>query len=80
MLFCGCIYNGTSPVILLKEMLIDDKICIATELVDAFYAAAIAAGGVDNGPPGPRPEYGPGFYGAFVLDATGNNIEACHIE
>ena len=44
--------------------------------VDAFYAAAIAAGGRDNGPPGPRPHYGPDYYGAFVLDPDGHNLEA----
>ena len=43
--------------------------------VDAFYAAAIAAGGRDNGAPGER-GYHPGYYGAFVLDPDGNNIEA----
>ncbi|SFD31680.1 VOC family protein [Tropicimonas isoalkanivorans] len=49
------------------------------ELVDAFYAAAMAAGGTDNGAPGLRPEYHPNYYGAFVLDPDGNNIEAvCH--
>jgi catechol 2,3-dioxygenase-like lactoylglutathione lyase family enzyme len=47
--------------------------------VDAFYNAAIAAGGIDNGAPGPRPIYHPDYYGAFVLDADGHNIEAvCH--
>jgi len=47
--------------------------------VDAFYAAAIAAGGKDNGPPGIRPHYHPNYYGAFVLDPDGHNIEAvCH--
>ena len=47
--------------------------------VDAFYAAAIAAGGKDNGAPGLRPHYHPNYYGAFVLDPDGNNIEAvCH--
>ena len=47
--------------------------------VDAFYAAAIAAGGRDNGPPGLRPHYHPDYYGAFVFDPDGNNIEAvCH--
>ncbi len=47
--------------------------------VDAFYAAAIAAGGRDFGAPGPRPMYHPNYYGAFVLDPEGNNIEAvCH--
>lgn len=44
--------------------------------VDAFYAAAIAAGGKDNGPPGPRPHYHPNYYGAFVLDPDGHNVEA----
>jgi catechol 2,3-dioxygenase-like lactoylglutathione lyase family enzyme len=43
--------------------------------VDAFYRAALAAGGRDNGAPGERP-YHPGYYGAFVLDPDGNNIEA----
>ena len=43
--------------------------------VDAFYAAAIAAGGTDNGAPGERPEYHRGYYGAFVLDPDGNNVE-----
>ena len=44
--------------------------------VDAFYAAAIAAGGRDNGPPGLRPHYHQGYYGAFVIDPDGNNVEA----
>lgn len=44
-------------------------------MVDAFYAAALASGGTDNGPPGERP-YHPGYYAAFVLDPDGNNIEA----
>lgn len=44
--------------------------------VDAFYEAAIKAGGKDNGPPGPRPNYGPNYYAAFVLDPDGFNIEA----
>jgi catechol 2,3-dioxygenase-like lactoylglutathione lyase family enzyme len=48
-------------------------------LVDAFHAAAIAAGGRDNGPPGIRAHYHPDYYGAFVLDPDGHNIEAvCH--
>ena len=47
--------------------------------VDAFYKAALAAGGRDNGAPGLRPEYHAGYYGAFVHDPDGNNIEAvCH--
>jgi len=47
--------------------------------VDAFYRAALAAGGKDNGPPGLRPHYHEHYYGAFVLDPDGYNIEAvCH--
>lgn len=47
--------------------------------VDAFYTAAIAAGGRDNGAPGIRAHYHPNYYGAFVLDPDGHNVEAvCH--
>ncbi len=47
--------------------------------VDAFHAAALRAGGIDNGPPGLRPHYHADYYGAFVLDPDGHNIEAvCH--
>jgi catechol 2,3-dioxygenase-like lactoylglutathione lyase family enzyme len=46
--------------------------------VDAFHAAALDAGGTDNGAPGLRPQYHPGYYGAFVLDPDGNNLEAVH--
>ena len=47
--------------------------------VDAFHAAALAAGGRDNGGPGLRPNYGPTYYAAFVFDPDGFNIEAvCH--
>lgn len=45
------------------------------ETVQRFHRAAIAAGGKDNGAPGPRP-YHPGYYAAFVLDPDGNNVEA----
>ena len=50
--------------------------------VDALYAAAIEAGGTDNGPPGLREYYAPGYYGAFVLDPDGHNLEAvcCAVE
>ncbi|MEA2436090.1 MAG: hypothetical protein QOF65_646 [Thermoleophilaceae bacterium] len=46
------------------------------EAVQAFHEAALAAGGEDNGAPGERPEYAPGYYGAFVLDPDGHNVEA----
>ena len=48
------------------------------DAVDAFHAAAVAAGGSDAGRPGPRPDYGPGYYGAFVRDLDGHKIEAMH--
>lgn len=49
--------------------------------VDAFYRAALAAGGRDNGAPGLRPQYHPHYYAAFILDPDGYNVEAvCHIE
>jgi catechol 2,3-dioxygenase-like lactoylglutathione lyase family enzyme len=48
--------------------------------VDAFYKAALAAGGKDNGAPGLRPHYHKDYYGAFILDPDGHNIEAvCHL-
>ncbi len=62
----------------------DKKIHVAfraasRSIVKAFYEAAIAAGATDNGPPGPRPHYHEHYYGAFVLDPDGHNIEAvCH--
>ena len=47
--------------------------------VDAFYQAAVAAGAKDNGPPGVRPHYHEHYYGAFVIDINGHNLEAvCH--
>jgi catechol 2,3-dioxygenase-like lactoylglutathione lyase family enzyme len=47
--------------------------------VDAFYEAALANGGTDEGPPGPRPQYHPNYYGAYVRDPDGNKIQAvCH--
>ena len=51
-------------------------IAASKEVVHAFYSAALAAGGTDNGVPGPREGAGD-YYGAFVLDPDGNNIEAC---
>jgi predicted lactoylglutathione lyase len=49
------------------------------EMVDAFYEAAVKAGGKPNGSPGVRAQYHPSYYGAFVLDPDGHNVEAvCH--
>ena len=47
-----------------------------TELVDAFHAAALAAGGISEGAPGLRPQHGEGYYAAFIRDLDGNRIEA----
>lgn len=46
--------------------------------VDAFHRAGLAAGGRDNGAPGERAQYHPGYYGAFLLDPDGNNVEAVY--
>jgi catechol 2,3-dioxygenase-like lactoylglutathione lyase family enzyme len=46
------------------------------DMIGAFHRAALEAGGVDEGPPGPRPDYGPDYYGAFVRDLDGNKLEA----
>jgi catechol 2,3-dioxygenase-like lactoylglutathione lyase family enzyme len=48
------------------------------EAVDRFHTAALEAGGRDNGAPGLRPEYHEGYYGAYVFDPEGNNVEAVH--
>ena|ERR1700739_2795559 len=50
------------------------------DAVDKFHAAAIAAGGKDNGAPGYRKDYSPGYYAAFVHDADGSNIEAVYYD
>jgi catechol 2,3-dioxygenase-like lactoylglutathione lyase family enzyme len=53
---------------------------VDADQVRAFYEAALGAGGKDNGEPGLRPEYGSGYFAAYVLDPDGNNIEAkCHL-
>jgi len=46
------------------------------EMIRAFHRAALSAGGTDDGAPGPRPDYGPDYFGAFVRDLDGNKIEA----
>lgn len=51
-------------------------VAATTEAVQAFYEAALAAGGTDNGPPGKRPHYGESYYGCFVRDPDGHKIEA----
>ena len=50
------------------------------QAVSKFHDAALKAGGSNNGEPGPRPDYGPSYYGAFIYDLDGNKIEAMLIE
>ena len=50
------------------------------QAVSRFHEAALKAGGSNNGEPGPRPDYGPSYYGAFIYDLDGNKIEAMLIE
>lgn len=50
------------------------------EAVNAFHAAALAAGASDDGPPGPRPQYSPGYYGAFARDPDGHKVEAVYFD
>ena len=45
-------------------------------IVDKFHQKGVAAGGRDNGAPGPRPDYGPAYFAAFLIDPDGNNVEA----
>ena len=74
--------SGNKPYLwLARGEFITGRIHVALEApdrttVDAFYRAALAAGGRDNGAPGPRPQYHPRYYGAFVLDPDGCNLEA----
>jgi len=51
---------------------------ISQEQVHAFHEAALAAGGIDDGAPGPRPDYGESYYGCFIRDLDGNKIEATY--
>jgi catechol 2,3-dioxygenase-like lactoylglutathione lyase family enzyme len=66
------IRNGKAPVNRLHVAFLAES----RHSVDAFYQAALEAGGVDNGQPGLRPHYAEQYYAAFVLDPDGNNIEA----
>ena len=50
------------------------------EQVEVFHRVALAHGATDNGSPGLRPDYGDGYFAAFVLDTSGNNLEAVHLE
>lgn len=72
----GAVANGAAPITGHMHVAFAAK---DRATVDAFYAAAMAAGGRDNGPPGIRAHYHPNYYGAFVLDPDGVNVEAvCH--
>ena len=75
-------YGGDRPSFwIVGEDPVSGKLHVALSVVsraevDTFHAAALAAGGRNNGAPGLRPHYDPNYYGAFVLDPDGNNIEA----
>ncbi|MGQ4273700.1 VOC family protein [Terrihabitans sp. B22-R8] len=81
---CGLGRNGRPELWLSASVLTAPAIHIAFTASDradvrAFHEAALAAGGVDNGPPGLRPHYHANYYAAFVLDPDGHNLEAvCH--
>jgi catechol 2,3-dioxygenase-like lactoylglutathione lyase family enzyme len=51
---------------------------VSRDQLERFHACGLAAGGVDNGAPGPRPQYSPGYFGAFLLDPDGHNVEAVY--
>ncbi len=77
--YCG--YGDARPIFWIAQEEQTSKVHVAFAAksefeVHTFYEAAIAAGGIDNGKPGLRPEYHEKYYGAFVLDPDGNNIEA----
>jgi catechol 2,3-dioxygenase-like lactoylglutathione lyase family enzyme len=82
---CG-IGPGHKPILWLKpgESVTPTHVAFRVDrrsLVDEFHRAALDAGGTDHGAPGLRPHYHPGYYGAFVLDPDGYNIEVvCHGE
>jgi catechol 2,3-dioxygenase-like lactoylglutathione lyase family enzyme len=78
---CGFGKNGKPDFWIGAEGGADTKIAAESRMaVDAFYKAALAAGAKDNGAPGIRAHYHPNYYGAFVLDPDGHNIEAvCHM-
>lgn len=61
---------------LAESILANRRLPVDRKQVDDFYAAATKAGGKDNGAPGIRKQYHPGYYGAFVIDPAGHNIEA----
>jgi len=70
-----CLFQTTETPAHLHIAFVADR----REQVDAFFQAALAAGGRDNGPPGLRPKYHPSYYAAFVIDPDGHNIEVvCH--
>ena len=83
--FAGFGRNGRPQFWIGTGRKIEGRLHIALEaqsrdLVKAFYEAALAAGGTDNGGPGLRPQYHENYYGAYVLDPDGHNIEVvCHL-
>ena len=82
----GVFRNASSPPFYLTPASTDTRglhlafRASSREQVEAFHRAALAQGATDNGPPGLRPDYGDGYFAAFVLDTKGNNLEAVHLE
>jgi len=82
----GVFRNASSPPFYLTPASTDTRglhlafRASSREQVEAFHRAALAQGGTDNGPPGLRPDYGDGYFAAFVVDTSGNNLEAVHLE
>jgi catechol 2,3-dioxygenase-like lactoylglutathione lyase family enzyme len=82
----GVFRNASSPPFYLTPASTDTRglhlafRASSREQVEAFHRAALAQGATDNGPPGLRPDYGDGYFAAFVLDTSGNNLEAVHLE
>jgi catechol 2,3-dioxygenase-like lactoylglutathione lyase family enzyme len=79
----GLGYKGKTDFWIMKSDRPQSAVLVAftgsRQAVTAFHAAALAAGGSDNGGPGVRPDYHPNYFGAFILDPEGNNVEAvCH--
>ena len=81
----GVFRNASSPPFYLTPASTDTRglhlafRASSREQVEAFHRAALAQGAPDNGPPGLRPDYGDGYFAAFVLDTNGNNLEAVHL-
>src|SRR2546427_10912137 len=71
-------FNDTAPTEIYTLSLHDALPISSPDAVDAAHAAGLARGGSDEGPPGPRPHYGDGYYGAYLRDPDGNKVHVVH--